>query len=245
MGERLGLYGTSFGLALFASANIAMFSILVGWAARSLSASFEQLDATARDLALTNERANRTNARLAAVVESSDDAIITKTLDGTITSWNAGAERIFGYSSEEAVGQSMRMLLPPDRLSEESRHSPPHCQRRIGRSFRIRPRSQGRRSILVSVTISPLRDAAGAIVGASKIARDITESRRIERSVEEQEARLAAIIGSAMDAVITVDEQQCITMFNPAAETMFGCPASDALGSTLDRFIPAAVPPRT
>src|ERR1700685_1921929 len=107
LGERHGLYGTSFGLALFASANIAMFSILVGWAARSLSASLERLDAASRDLALTTERAHRTNVRLVAIIESSDDAIISKTLDGIITSWNAGAQRIFGYSVEEAVGQSM------------------------------------------------------------------------------------------------------------------------------------------
>ena len=236
--QRAAYYGTGFGLAIFACANITMFALLVYWATRSLDTSLEQLGAASRDLALSNESSHRTNARLASIVESSDDAIISKTLDGTITSWNLGAERIFGYSASEAVGQSIRVLMPPDQLTEEIA-----ILRRIaaGQSIShfeaIRIRKDGTR-ILVSVTISPLRDSSGTIIGASKVARDITESRRIKQSVAEHEARLAAIIGSAMDAVITVSADQRITMFNPAAEIMFGCKASVALGSSLDRFIP-------
>jgi PAS domain S-box-containing protein len=237
--ERHGFYGTGFGLAIFAAANITIFSVLVFLAARSLNASIEQLNAASGDLAVINERANRTNFRLAAIIESSDDAIISKTLEGVITSWNAGAERIFGYSSDEAAGQSMRMLLPPNRLSEEADILQRIAKGESVNHFEsIRVRKDGRQ-ILVSVTISPLRDATGAIIGASKIARDITEARRIERSIQEQEARLGAIIGSAMDAIITVDAGQIITMFNPAAEVMFECSASDVLGSSLERFLPA------
>ncbi len=236
--QRYGYYGTGFGLALFATANITMFAFLVFWATRSLNASIERLDTASRDLARSKEAANRTNARLASIIESSDDAIISKTLDGTITSWNAGAERIFGYSASEAIGQSMRMLMPPDRLTEEI-----DILRRIaaGQSIRhfeaARVRKDGAH-ILVSVTISPLRDSAGVIVGASKIARDITANRRIEHAIVEHEARLTAIIGAAMDAVITVNTDHRITMFNPAAEMMFGCNATVALGSSLDRFLP-------
>jgi PAS domain S-box-containing protein len=236
--QRHGYYGTGFGLAIFASANVAMFAFLVFWAARSLGTSIEQFDAASRDLARSNEAANRTNVRLASIIESSDDAIISKSLDGTITSWNPGAERIFGYSASEAVGQSMRMLLPPDSLTEEI-----DILRRIaaGQSVRhfeaTRIRKDGAH-ILVSIAISPLRDSSGAVIGASKVARDITASRRIQHSVAEHEARLAAIIGAAMDAVITVNADQCITMFNPAAETMFGCKASTAIGSSIERFIP-------
>ena len=236
--QRYGYYGTGFGLAIFATANITMFALLVFWATRSLHASIEQLDAATRELALSNEAANRTNARLAAIIDSSDDAIISKSLDGTITSWNLGAERIFGYSASEAVGQSMSILMSPDRPADES-----DILRRIasGQSIRhleaTRVRKDGAR-ILVSVTISPLRDSAGVIIGASKVARDITMTRRIEHSVAEHEARLAAIIGAAMDAIITVTADQRITMFNPAAEAMFGCNASVALGSPIERFIP-------
>ncbi len=238
LGQHLGLYGLSFGLALFATSNIATFAILLWFSARSLNASSQELEDSARSLALSNERANRSYAKLAAIVESSDDAIISKTLDGIITSWNAGAERIFGYSRAEAIGKSMLMLFPPDRLAEE-----PVILKRIANgesvshfeSFRIR--KDGSR-ILVSITLSPLRDASGAIVGASKVARDITEHRRIEQAKEQDEARLAAIVGSAMDAIIAVDEQQLITIFNPAAEKMFLCSSADALGSSIERFIP-------
>jgi PAS domain S-box-containing protein len=238
MGERLGFYGTSFGLALFASSNITMFCILVLLAARSMSASEEQLGAATRELALSNDRADQTNARLAAIVESSDDAVISKTLGGIITSWNSGAERIFGYSAEVAVGQPMLMLFPHDRIAEEAL-----ILNRVAKGEAVehfesaRIRNDGTR-ILVSATVSPVRDASGTIIGASTIARDITDSRRIERAIEEGEARFSAIIGAAMDAVITIDEQQRVTMFNPAAEKMFGCSAQNALGQTLDRFIP-------
>jgi PAS domain S-box-containing protein len=129
--------------------------------------------------------------------------------------------------------------LPPDRFNEEA-----DILRRVARGEFVHHFESVRigkhgKSILVSISISPVRDAAGTIIGASKIARDITESRRIEQSVKEHEARLGAIIGSAMDAIITVDADQIITMFNPAAEAMFGCSASDVLGASLERFLPA------
>jgi PAS domain S-box-containing protein len=236
--QRSGYYGTGFGLAIFACANITMFALLVYWATRSLDASLEQLGVASRDLALSNEAANRTNALLASIVESSDDAIISKTLDGTITSWNLGAERIFGYSPSEAVGQSIRMLMPSGESSEEADILRYIAAGRAVRHFEAtRVRKDGAQ-IVVSVTVSPVRDSSGAIIGASKVARDITESRRIKHSAAEHEARLAAIIGAAMDAVITVNAEQRITMFNPAAETMFGCKASAALGTSLERFIP-------
>jgi PAS domain S-box-containing protein len=244
IGERRGLYGAGLGLALLTSANIAMFSALIAFSARSVATSLEKLDASNRDLvAATKELAERTNLRLAAIIESSDDAIIGKTLDGTITSWNAGAERIFGYSAAEAIGESMRMLLPPDRFNEEA-----DILRRVARGEFVNHFESVRigkhgKSILLSITISPVRDASGAIIGASKIARDITKTRRIEQSVQEHEARLAAIIGAATDGVITVDEGQLITMFNPAAEAMFGCRASEVLGSSIDRLIPARFRP--
>ncbi len=236
--QRFGYYGTGFGLSLFASATITMFALLLFWATRSLNESFEQLEVASRDLARSTEESNRSNARLASIVEHSDDAIISKNLDGIISSWNRAAERIFGYSASEAVGQSIRMLVPSDLLTDEaailrliaSGQSVSHYEA-------VRLRKDGAR-ILVSVTISPIRDSAGVIIGASKVARDITEIRKIEKSVAQHEARLAAIIGAAMDAVITVNDEQRITMFNPAAEIMFGCKAPSAVGSHLDRFIP-------
>ncbi len=122
-------------------------------------------------------------ALLAAVVDSTDDAIITKTLDGTITAWNRAAEKVFGYSSSEAVGKTMLMLIPPDRVSEEST-----ILARIARGENvehfetIRLRKDGK-AIEVSVTISAIRDSNGGIIGASKIARDIRERKRADRAL--------------------------------------------------------------
>jgi len=118
-----------------------------------------------------------------SIVESSYDAIIGKTLDGTIISWNAGAQELFGYSAEEALGRSLLMLFPPERIAEEA-----EILARIARGERVehleteRIRKDGRR-ITVSVTTSPLRDSSGRIVGASKIARDITEQKREQEKV--------------------------------------------------------------
>jgi PAS domain S-box-containing protein len=135
-------------------------------------------------------QAERTRERLAAVVESSDDAIISKTLDGVIVDWNRGAEKIFGYAAAEAIGKPMLMLLPPQRVEEEA-----DILARIKRGQSVehfetlRVRKDGT-EIDVSVTISPIRDGDGTILGASKVARDITERKRAEDALRESEERL-------------------------------------------------------
>jgi PAS domain S-box-containing protein len=135
-------------------------------------------------------QAERTRERLAAIVDSSDDAIISKTLDGVIVAWNRGAEKIFGYPAAEAIGKPMLMLLPPERVEEEA-----DILARIGQGQSVehfetvRVRKDGTR-IDVSVTISPIRDGSGSIVGASKIARDITERKQAEDALRDSEERL-------------------------------------------------------
>ena len=119
-------------------------------------------------------------AWLAAIVENSDDAILSKTLDGIITSWNRGAADIFGYSTEEAVGRSVTMLIPQERFAEEA-----EFMRVMARGERVRHfeteriRKDGRR-IHVSVSLSPIRAGAGSLIGVSSISRDITEAKRRE-----------------------------------------------------------------
>ena len=179
--------------------------------------------------------------RLAAVVESSDDAIIGKTLDGTITAWNSGAEKLFGYSSSEAVGQSIRMLLPPERAGEES-----DILARIGRGEcvshfeTVRVRKDGK-NIDISATISPLRDSSGAIVGASKIARDITERRRVEeklaaqteeltrsrQALEAQTLTLQSVLDSMAEGLVAADEHGKFLIWNRAAEKIVGYGPTD------------------
>ena len=132
-------------------------------------------------------------ARLASIIEYSDDAIASKNLDGIITSWNPGAERLFGYSAQEALGRPMAMLIPPERSTEE-----PTILARIARGEMtdhfetVRIRKDGRR-VDVSVTISPIRDSQGRIVGASKIARDTTDRRLAEAKLQAQLARLSLL----------------------------------------------------
>jgi PAS domain S-box-containing protein len=129
---------------------------------------------------------------LASVVESSDDAIISKSLEGVIQSWNAAAERIFGYAPEQAVGRHISLVIPPERLAEED-----HIIARLKAGQRIehfeteRLRSDGQR-ILVSLTISPVRDEAGNVVGASKIVRDVTQQRQAEQRERQLLAEAAA-----------------------------------------------------
>jgi PAS domain S-box-containing protein len=135
-------------------------------------------------------------ALLAAVVESSDDAIITKTLDGTITSWNASAARLLGYTAAEIIGQPITVIIPPDR-QEEERHIIANLRagNRIEHYETVRVAKDGR-LIEVALTISPLRDQTGEIVGASKILRDVTDQKRIERELQELLAERDQILAS-------------------------------------------------
>jgi two-component system, chemotaxis family, CheB/CheR fusion protein len=140
------------------------------------------------------KQAEEVRARLAAVVESSDDAMISKTLDGTITTWNKGAERLLGYTAEEAIGKDITLIVPPDRLQEEAeilerlRHG-----NRIEHFETIRKRKDG--SLFdVSLTISPVKDGSGRIVGASKVARDVTDKKVAERTLQQAHDRLESMV---------------------------------------------------
>lgn len=137
------------------------------------------VSSTIRDVT-DRKRADEVRAQLAAIVDSSDDAIIGKTLDGTIRSWNKGAERVFGYAAEEAVGKHISLLLPPGRHAEE-----PAIIERLKNgervdSFETVRRCKDGQDIHASVTISPIHDSRGNVIGVSKVARDISETKRAE-----------------------------------------------------------------
>jgi len=158
------------------------------------------------------EQAIEARARLAAVVDSSEDAILSKTLNGTITAWNPGAERLFGYSASEAVGKPMRMLLPPERTHEEV-----DILARISRGERVehfetvRVRKDGTQ-IDVSVTISPIRNSQGTIVGASNIARDISERRRSEQALNETFATSERVLKELADQKFALDQHAIVAI---------------------------------
>ncbi|MGA8554871.1 MAG: PAS domain S-box protein, partial [Candidatus Acidiferrales bacterium] len=138
-------------------------------------------------------KADKAIGLLASIVDSSDDAIISKTLDGVITSWNAGAERLFGYTAKEAVGQPISMIIPLDRRDEETKILARLRQgERIDHFDTVRLRKDGT-ELEIALTISPVRDAAGKTIGASKIARDISGRKRVERELHESEQRLRTL----------------------------------------------------
>jgi PAS domain S-box-containing protein len=136
-------------------------------------------------------------ALLAAIVDSSDDAIVGKTLDGVITSWNAGAERMFGYMAEEAIGQHISLIIPQERLAEEEM-----VLARLRRGEKIdhfetvRRRKDGRR-IEISLTVSPIRGHDGTIIGASKVARDISERHAAHLAIARSQRRYRRLFESA------------------------------------------------
>lgn len=159
---------------------------------------------------------------LGAIVDSADDAIISKTLDGIITSWNSGAERIFGYKPEEAIGQSVLMLIPPDHHNEE----PAIIQRirsgeKIDHYETVRLTKDGR-LLDISLTVSPIRNSEGVIVGASKVARDVTAWRRAEKRLEEQAETLETInrLGRALSAEL--DQEKLVQGITDAATELSG-----------------------
>ena len=143
------------------------------------------------------KQAEKITGLLAAIVASSDDAIISKNLDGVITSWNKSAERIFGYSAEEAIGQHITLVIPPERHAEES-----EILNRVRRGERVDHfqtvrRAKDGRLLDVSLTISPVRDPSGRVIGASKVARDITAQKQAEQALRESEQRFRVITDAA------------------------------------------------
>ena len=161
-----------------------------GHPVRNISGDLVEYVGTSIDVT-ERKRGEQATRLLAAVVESSHDAIVSKDLDGIITSWNKGAERLFGYAAEEAVGQHITLIIPPDRRDEE-RAIIERLKRGEGVDHfeTVRIRKDG--SLLdVALTISPIKDAAGGIVGASKLARDITERKRAEDALRQAQADLA------------------------------------------------------
>lgn len=171
----------------------------------------------------TRQREEELRARLAAIVESSDDAIISKTLDGIIRTWNKGAARMFGYTAAEAEGKPITMLIPPDRLNEETvildklRRG-----ERIEHYETVRMRKDGSR-LEVSLSVSPIADSSGTIIGASKIARDITMRKRTEEALRESEARLRAVVAATPDCVTIVSPEGMTLFVNSAGLSMIEC----------------------
>jgi two-component system sensor kinase FixL len=182
--------------------------------------------------------AQSTNTRLAAIVASSDDAIVGKTLEGVVTDWNQGAETIFGYTADEMIGQPLTPLFPPGKEQEEQ-----EILARIARGEKIdhfetlRRRKDGE-IIQVSVTISPIRDSDGLLIGAAKVARDITTAKRSQNEILEREAHLQSVLDTVPDAMVVIDTRGIIQSFSATAERQFGYVAAEVMGRNVSLLMP-------
>jgi PAS domain S-box-containing protein len=158
-------------------------------------------DVTAR------KSAEEAQARLAAIVTSSADAIVGKTLDGIVTSWNEAAERMFGYSADEMIGQSIRRLVPSDRQADEDMILSRMTQSETIERYEMMLLAKDGRTFDASITVSPMRDAEGRIIGCAKIIRDITERKQIEWRLADREAQLALFVEHAPAAITMFDDK--------------------------------------
>ncbi len=190
-------------------------------AARDASGRMKHFISVIEDISGRREGEN-VQARLAAIVESSDDAIVSKNLNGIITSWNAGATRIFEYTPEEAIGRSITILIPSELRDEETQIiSRLRRGERIEHYETIRVNKSGDR-LNVSLTISPLRDSKGRVIGASKIARDVTQRKKVEAALRESQAQLALALESSRTAMFDWDVVERRGPWNPQMAAIYG-----------------------
>lgn len=185
------------------------------------------------------KHAEAQNSRFAAVINSSEDAIVGKTLDGIITDWNSGAEAIFGYSAAEMVGTTISRLMPEGQKDESGK-----ILERVRRGERVehfetlRRRKDGE-IIDISVSVSPVWDHAGRLIGAAKVARDITASKRAQAALREREAHLQSILDTVPDAMVVIDTQGRIQSFSVTAERLFGYRAHEVAGKNVSLLMPS------
>lgn len=180
-------------------------------------------------------KAEEKQAILSSIIETSEDAIISKSLDGIITSWNIGAERMFGYSANEAIGQPITILISKDRLNEEDYII--SCIKngeRIQHYQTIRISKTGK-EIPISLTVSPVKNKEGKITGISKIARNIS----LEKQAAEKQAILASIVESSDDAIISKNLDGMISSWNTGAQKIFGYSEEEVIGKHISILIPA------
>ena len=185
--EQLAADGHWAGELRHTCANGSRITVSTRWVAeRDARGNIVAILESNRDIS-ESKRAQEAQGRLAAIVESSEDAIVSKNLDGIIINWNKAAERIFGYAAEEAIGKHITLIVPPDRLDEEANIlASLRRGERIDHFETVRKRKDG--TLLdISVTISPVKDARGRVIGASKVARDITERKRLALLLQEAE----------------------------------------------------------
>ncbi|MFM9835462.1 MAG: EAL domain-containing protein [Methylophilaceae bacterium] len=204
--------------------QINVLSALSSIAVQALSSRFDMI------MAVEEKSSN-----LASIVDSSEDAIISKSLDGFILNWNQGAEKIFGYSVEEIIGRHITALFPNDRLTEEQDFLGKIKSGQAVKNYLTQRITKSANLIDVSVSISSIVNAYGEMIGTSEIARDISEQRKLNNILDEEHAYIKVAMDSIGDSVITTDNNGNIMYLNPVAEKLTGWPANEAIGLHLQK----------
>jgi len=184
------------------------------------------------------KKVERLRGQFSAIIESSVDAIMSKDLDGIVTSWNPAAEKMFGYTEQEMIGQPMARLVPEERAEEE-----PQILAKIRRGehiehFETIRRKKNGEVFPISVTISPIMDSLGRIMGASKMARDISERNQAIQARRDDAARMAAILDNILDGIVTISDRGVVESFNKSAEHIFGYFAAEVIGKNVKMLMP-------
>ena len=205
---------------------------------RERTAELVRANAALKAEILAHQQAEFSRARLAAIVESSSDAILSSRLDGNIVSWNKGAERLFDYSSDEIIGHSLSLITPPDRQVEFQQVYERVRRGELVQTFdTVRLRKDGR-PIPVSVTASLITDAGGRVTGISAIIRDISTRKRIEEALRANEAKFRSFVESSPDAIVIVDQRGQIRLVNSQADRLFGYRREELYGEPLELLLP-------
>jgi PAS domain S-box-containing protein len=171
-------------------------------------------------------------AHLASIIESSEDAIISKDLDGIITSWNPAAERMFGWPARDAIGQSITLIIPEDRRTEDAQMMVRIRRGEVVQHYETVRKLKNGELIEISLALSPIKDPSGHIIGASKIARDITGRKK-------SETKFRDFLEAAPDAVVIVNASGHIVVVNSQTETLFGYSRDELLGRPVELLVPA------
>jgi two-component system, LuxR family, sensor kinase FixL len=176
---------------------------------------------------------------LAAIVESSEDAIVSETADGVVTSWNPAAQHLFGYAAAEMIGRPVFVLAPPGREGEMRDILARTMRGERIEHFETERQCKDGRVVDVALTVFPIRDAGGRITGAAKILRDIGAAKQAHAALVANEAHLRSILDTVPDAMIVIDEHGVVQSFSAAAERMFGYAAAEIVGSNVSRLMPS------
>jgi PAS domain S-box-containing protein len=177
-------------------------------------------------------------ALLAAIIDSTDDAVIGKNLEGGILSWNKGAEIMYGYSAEEVIGKNISLIIPPDKISEiDFFLKNILAGKTTVHHETVRSKKDGS-PVQVSLTVSPIKDKSGDIIGGSTIARNISDSKKLENQLLEGRSRTQAILDNVVDGIITIDKFGGIQALNSSAERLFGYSKEESIGKNVRMLMP-------